>query len=72
MAKIRAKRMIFELMCDRKIIREYDYKNKQQKFGVDTIKYKTLQWYPFDKPYSFEKKRKFKISSYEDELNVEN
>lgn len=71
-AKIRAKRIIFELLCDRKIIREYDYKNKQQKFGVDSIRYRTLKWYPFDKSHSINETRKYKISGYEDEVKIEN
>ena len=62
-AEIKAKRIIFELMCDRKIIREYDYNNKQKKSGKDEFRYRTLSWYPFDLSI---KKRKYKISGYDD------
>jgi len=67
-AEIRAKRIIFELLCDRKIIREYDYDNKQKKSGKDTLRYRTLSWYPYDKPYSFDKNNKYKVSGYEEEI----
>jgi len=70
-ALIRAKRIIFELLCDQKIIREYDYNNKQKKDGRDTIRYRTLSWFPYDKSYSFDEKRKYKISSYQDEIKLE-
>jgi len=71
-AEIRAKRIIFKLLCDRKIIREYDYDNKQKKTGEDDIRYRTLKWYPFDRPYSLRKQRKYKISEYQDDLKIEN
>ena len=44
------------MLCDKKIIREYDYDNKQKKTGEDTIRYRTLSWYPFDRGFSKKKK----------------
>jgi len=64
-AQIKAKRTIFELLCDKKIIREYDYDNKQKKSGINTIRYKTLSWYPFDFN-SYGEKSKYKISTYKE------
>ena len=68
LAETRAKRIIFKMLCDRKIIREYDYDNKQKKTGQDTLRYRTLSWYPYDKPYSFDKNKKYMISGYDKDI----
>lgn len=59
------------MLCDKKIIREYDYDNKQKKTGEDTIRYRTLSWYPFDRGFS-KRKKKYSISTYQDELKIDN
>ena len=68
LAETRAKRIIFKMLCDRKIIRGYDYDNKQKKTGQDTLRYRTLSWYPYDKPYSFDKNKKYMISGYDKDI----